>query len=252
MRFFIGDPMIDIHTHLLYGVDDGPDDFKESVAMLEEAARQGITHIILTPHYRRRMFSYPKDRIKDHMEKLMPEADRCGIRIYPGCEYHVNSSIVSNFDEGRCSTLADSPYVLAEYEWQTEASYIRNTVGQLLSAGYQPIIAHVERYECMLKDKDLAADMQDMGALIQVNADAVLGKEGWRLRRYTKYLIRNGFADIVASDSHGISHRSCHMKASYEHVAKKFGNDTADSMFIRVPEKILKTSTYNRSNKRDG
>ena len=107
--------MIDIHCHLLYGVDDGAKTIEESVAMLEAAKEQGISAMILTPHYRHGMFAYPKEEIEEHFRILEPYAQKLGIYLALGTEYHVNSHIVEALDSGRCRTMAGSRYVLCEY-----------------------------------------------------------------------------------------------------------------------------------------
>ena len=101
--------MIDIHCHLLYGVDDGAKTIEESVAMLEAAKEQGISAMILTPHYRHGMFAYPKEEIEEHFRILEPYAQKLGIYLALGTEYHVNSHIVEALDSGRCRTMAAYP-----------------------------------------------------------------------------------------------------------------------------------------------
>ena len=104
--------MIDIHCHLLYGVDDGAKTIEESVAMLEAAKEQGISAMILTPHYRHGMFAYPKEEIEEHFRILEPYAQKLGIYLALGTEYHVNSHIVEALDSGRCRTMAGSRCVV--------------------------------------------------------------------------------------------------------------------------------------------
>lgn len=237
--------MIDIHCHLLFGVDDGSDSIKESIAMLQEAKAQGIEDIILTPHYRHGMFPYDRKRIEAHFKELLFYAKEVGVRIYPGCEYHVNSRIIEYIRNGRCHTLADTNYVLTEYEYETEYSYIKKMTRELLFQGYIPVIAHVERYACMQQEVDRAGELQDMGALIQVNCDAVLGNDGRAAKKYTKKLIKEGYLDIIASDSHGIKKRVCHMRPCFEYVSKKYGNEVARELMEENPREILASRRRN-------
>lgn len=232
--------MIDIHCHLLYQVDDGAGSLEESAAMLGEAKAQGIEAIILTPHYRHGMFSYPKDTIEAHYIELKKYADKLGVGLYLGSEYHVNSHIVEAFDTGRCHTLADTRYVLTEYAYHSEYAFIRQMSQKLILHGYRPVIAHVERYGCMVDNAELAQMLQEMGAWIQVNADAVLGLEGRTAKKYCKKLLEEGWVDIVASDSHGIKKRACHLKKCYDHVQKKYGADYAEQLFCDNPAEILR------------
>lgn len=231
--------MIDIHCHLLYGVDDGPKTFAESRDMLREAKAQGISHIILTPHYRHGMFPYDKERILRHFKKVREYAGRIGVEVCLGCEYHVNSKCIQYLDTGRCLTLGGSTYTLTEYSYETEYSYIRNMTRELTHHGYTPVIAHVERYRCMTEDPGRAEELQTLGALVQVNADAVLGLEGRKTKQYCRYLLKHGLADIVSSDSHGMDRRACHMEKCQTYVTRKFGAETARNVFERNPGKIL-------------
>ena len=231
--------MVDIHCHLLYGVDDGAKTIEESVAMLKHAKGQGIQSMILTPHYRHGMFPYPLDRIDENFAKLQPYAKQIGISISLGCEYHVNSQIVEALDSGRCHTLADTRYVLTEYSYQSEFSYIHKMTEELLLHGYFPVIAHVERYRCMVEDLDHAVLLQDMGAVIQMNADAILGLEGFGTKRFCKKMIQEGLVDIVASDSHGISERVSHMQKCFEAIRKKYGEDYAQDLMHTQPLKLM-------------
>ncbi len=231
--------MVDMHCHLLYGVDDGPSTMEESVQMLVEAKKQGIDQIILTPHYRHGMFAYPNKEIEEHFSKLMLYAQKIGMQIYLGTEYHVNTQIVEAFDKGRCHTMAGTRYVLTEYAYHSEYSFMKQMTQELIFHSYRPIIAHVERYDCMVEDVERVYELQRMGALIQVNADAVLGLDGYGAKKYTKKLLKEGLADMIASDSHGMNKRACHMEKCYAYVEKKFGTDYAAELFVKNPSEIL-------------
>ena len=231
--------IIDIHCHLLYGVDDGAQDRTEAAEMLKRAKQQGIDTIILTPHYRHGMFPYRIDDVEYNYKILREIAQGMDIKLYLGTEYHVNSDIVENFRNHRCHTLADTKYILTEYSHDTEFSYIRKMTQEVIANGFIPIIVHVERYGCLTEDIELVSQLRKMGALIQNNADAVLGLEGRRTKKFCKKLLKNKLTDVIASDSHGIKNRVCNMQQCYEYVAKKYTEDYADRLFADNPEKII-------------
>lgn len=231
--------MIDIHNHLLYGVDDGPKTIEESIEMLRDAKQQGVEAIILTPHYRHGMFAYPVEVIDEHFGKLLKEAKQIGIRLYLGTEYHVNSRMIEYLETGRCRTMAGTNYVLAEYEYETPYEYIISSVRDLLRHGYIPIIAHAERYACMLEDVDCAEQLREMGVLIQVNADAVLGDDGRKLKKYCKKMLQNGYVDVIGSDSHGIKRRASQMQKCQTYMYKKYDENYVEQLFVENPKKIL-------------
>ena len=238
--------MIDIHCHLLYGVDDGARSPKESEAMLTIAKAQGIEKIILTPHYRKDFFPYSLKDIERSYFDVMEMAEEKGIEIYLGCEYHVDSEIVENLFEGRCLTLAESYYVLCEYSTFGRYDFLKNSLEELTAAGFTPVIAHAERYECFRKKPELLADVRKMGSLIQINADSVLGIEGAPLKRFCKTVLKGGLADIIASDSHGVRERQCRLKECFDHVAKRYGEERSKKLFIHNPEKIIRASAEGR------
>lgn len=231
--------MIDVHTHLLFGVDDGPETIEESVLMLKKAARQGVVGMILTPHYRHGMFPYRKDTIVENYKKLLPYAAEEGIALFLGCEYHVNSGILEALSRKRVLTMAGSAHVLTEYEYETDYDYMENMSRQLVSHGYVPVIAHAERYECLLKEPERVGKLRQMGALIQVNASAIIGKEGWTKKRFCKKLLDQGRVDFVGSDSHGIKNRPCRMDECRDYLLKKYDFTYVNKLLNMNPAGIL-------------
>lgn len=231
---------IDIHNHTLFGVDDGPDDIQESIVMLKEAASQGIRKMILTPHYRHGMFRYSLEDVEQNFTELKTraEAEHIGITLYLGCEYHVDSDILEHIQGGRVHTLADTDYVLTEYSHSTSYADMKRYTHELIAAGYQPVIAHIERYECIGNKPQLAKELSEMGALIQINADSTLGIDGKYLEKICKKLLKIKVADIVSSDAHGIKDRANHMERCYQYICKKFGESYAVDLFYTKPNTI--------------
>lgn len=231
--------MIDIHSHILYEADDGAKNIQESLEMLKDAKMQGITAIIATPHYRHGMFSYPKEEIEKNFIRLKTEAEKIGLALYLGTEQHVNSMLIEHIESGRCHTLADTSYVLVEYRYDTPFSYIRESVQDLLRYGYIPVVAHVERYACM-ENLSNVEFLKEIGAMIQINADAVIGKDGLRAKSYTKKLLKKALADFVASDSHGMEKRRSHMEKCQEYLYKRYDSRYVDKILEKNAEEILR------------
>jgi len=231
--------MIDIHNHSLFGVDDGPRTIEESVALLEEAHRQGIDTVILTPHYRKDVFEFSLGRIRINYRRLCNATEHLGIKLYLGCEYQVDSQVVAHLRSGRCISLDEGPYVLTEYDYETEYRYLIAQTKNLISSGYIPIIAHVERYKCLIEEPDLCGELQNAGALIQVNADDILGLGGRRTKSFCKKLLKCELVDIIASDTHNLTNRANHMQDCYHYVAKKYGQEYATDLVERNAREIL-------------
>ncbi len=231
--------MIDIHCHLLFGVDDGPEKIEQSIAMLKAAKEQGITNIVLTPHYRRGMFKFDGNLVLEHMKALEPYANELGITLHYGTEVHVNGDILEYLQERRVFSLADSEYVLTEYGYHTEYSYIFRMTHELLRHGYIPVIAHVERYGCLVKNPKRLEELQEIGALIQCNAAAILGEEGWGTKQFCKKALKSGWVDVVASDSHDTKKRRCYMEDAYDYLTEKYGEKLAHRLMVKNPKKII-------------
>ena len=231
--------MIDIHCHLLYGVDDGAGTIGMSMKMLDDAIGQGITDIILTPHYRKGMFPYDTQTVIEHFEELSDMAAGRNINMYLGCEYHANSDMIEYLQSGRCLTLADSDYVLVEFAYDSAFMQVQTRLDELISNGYTPVIAHAERYEVFEKDPDLLMQFREMGARVQLNADSILGIDGGAIKRVCKKILKKDLADMVASDSHDMSERRSHMKECAQYVAKKYGEERARKLFVTRPARIL-------------
>lgn len=231
--------MIDIHCHMLYGVDDGAKSIEESMSMIRLANSQGIEAIVLTPHYRYGMFEYPVEKIRKHFALLKSKAKQIGIELYLGCEYHVDSRMIDALQEDDCFSLAGRDFVLTEYSFATEFSYIYEQTKKLISYGYIPVVAHVERYGCFLKKPKLCMELSNTGAYIQVNADSILGMDGKTEERFCRKILKKGWVDIVASDAHGKDVRVCHLKECKEYVARKYGGDYAERIFCVNPGKVI-------------
>lgn len=231
--------MVDIHCHALFGVDDGPEELQESLEMLHTARKNLIMDLVLTPHYRKSFFSYPHDKIEENFEILLKYAGKYAIKLHPGCEYHVDHDIVDNFRSGRCMTLAGSSYVLAEFSTQSLINEIRSGVDQLLLAGYKPVIAHAERYEVFRRHPEYLGDFRKSGAMIQVNAGNILGEEGSRIKNACQRFLKDGNVDVVASDAHNLTGRRCRMKECRDLIEKKYGRDTARTLFNTNPKRII-------------
>ena len=231
--------MIDIHCHILYGVDDGAQDEQTSRAILHRMAETGVTDVIVTPHFRRHMFAYPKAQIEDAFQKLASFSQTLGIRLYPGCEYHVDHDIYSCLKDKRVHTLADTRYVLTEYSYSDDLSRIVEYTQELVMRGWQPVIAHAERCQVFQRKPKLIFEALDAGAMVQLNAGSILGIEGWGVKRCARKLLDLEAADFIASDTHDLEDRACRMEECRELVSRKYGEETAVRLFEKNAQQIL-------------
>ena len=233
--------MIDIHNHTLFGVDDGPKEIQISLEMIKRAVSHGITEIILTPHYRAGMFPYDPEKIETNYKDLRTAITEDGIdiRLYLGCEYHVDEKILDHIARGRVHTLGDGDFVLTEYSYGSDFDYMLEQTRRLRRSDYHPIIAHAERYACLEKKPKLCGELQKEGALIQCNANALLGKEGKSAQRMIWKLLKNEWVDMIASDTHDLNDRDNHMEEAFQAVKFKYGENYALKLFQEIPGIII-------------
>ena len=234
--------LVDIHCHIIPEVDDGAASIRETANLLQKEYQDGVTEIILTPHFRRGMFETPQDVIEKQFAKVqrMVQRSRTGMKVYLGCEYHMHPQMVQDLNEGRRPTMAGSRYVLLEFSSLHSYAQIRNQVYVLAASGYVPIIAHVERYPCLLKRPVLIRELCELGAKIQLTSDSVLGEEGWRIRQFCRLLLKEHCVDYIATDAHNMRERSPQLQKCARYIESKFGEKYAEKIFIRNPRKIIK------------
>ena len=231
--------MWDIHCHILPGVDDGAKDMEMAKALLQKEAEDGVQNIILTPHYRRRMFEPEVSLIRDTYEQLKQETADWDIRLYLGCEYHANMDMAEELNAGKCLTLGGSRYVLCEFSEGDMTSYITERTYQLLTSGYIPILAHIERYKALTRDFSLIDDLVERGCRMQVNAGSILGEDGFFVRRFCKKLIEYELLHFIGSDAHNLKDRTPRIGECAAFLEKKYGEDYARRLLQYNPEKIM-------------
>lgn len=220
---------IDIHSHIIPGVDDGSQDMEQSIRMLRKAADEGIRQIILTPHNKAEHRNVSVAGIMRRVSELQEVVDGSGIPItlYTGNEIFYRDGVVDLLEEGKICTLAGSSYVLVEFQPMEQFSYIRSAIYELAGNGYIPVLAHTERYQSMICDSKNVAYAIDRGALIQVNASSVTGGMGYKVKQAVKKLLKEKLVHFVGTDAHDSEKRSPQMAECARYLAKKYGEDYA-------------------------
>ena len=225
--------MIDIHSHILPSVDDGSLNDEQSLDMIREAVRQGVKTFVLTPHYRADYIT-KRETLQTAFDKFkeMVAAEGVGAKLYLGQEIYAFDGLVPALDSGKVLTMNGSKYVLVEFSLNRPMD-IPEIAYTLISHGYVPIIAHLERYK--YADEYIAHEIKEIGGLIQINAGSLCCRGGYKRR--ASDLIKRGFVDFVASDVH--YNRENFMLKAYCKVAKKFGTATAEKLFCENAKNIV-------------
>ena len=234
--------MFDIHNHILYGVDDGSKTFEMTKAMLEIAYNEGTRGIILTPHHNPYRWKNEVSTLRERYEEIRKYCAEkySDMELYLGNEIYYFEDALKDIEEGRALTMADSKYVLIEFMPSTEYRDIQHAVMDVQQSGYYPIIAHVERYECLLKKPVYIEELKELGAFIQVNASGIMGERSRLEKKFIKGLLKKGEVDFVATDAHRDNTRQPFIKKCSEYLEKKFGQEYTKQMLIDNPRAVIK------------
>lgn len=230
----------DIHNHILPGLDDGSGSIEETIELLSLAYEQGIRHIVFTPHYREKMFEVsPNERVQvfeevsEQVRTLFPD-----LELFLGCEYHIGRTTERDIQEPRFC-MAQQKIILAEFSFTASFQYISQSVQQIQNLGYQVIVAHPERYNCLRENMDYMQKLHDCGVILQVNADSILGYCGLRMKHYCKKLLKADLVDVIASDTHDLKYRPMLLGQCAELIRRKYGNQRAERLFRETPQKLI-------------
>ena len=171
--------------------------------MLRMAAEDGIARIILTPHSKpwHRCISCAEMAAEAERLQDIAQGERLDIKLYTGNELYYRSSLIEELENRQAGTLAGSRYVLVEFEPSADFGYIRNGVYSLLTGGYYPIVAHMERCKNVCVKTDRVEELVELGCFIQVNAGSVLGRYGFGTARLTRKMLGQGLVHFIATDA---------------------------------------------------
>lgn len=238
---------IDIHSHILPGVDDGSKNLEQSLRMLRKAQQEGIDTMILTPHNKAEHRNISVEGIHRRIADLEKEAEgeQITMKLYPGNEIFYRDGVVELLENGKICTLAESRYVLVEFRPVEEFSYIRRAIYELAGNGYIPILAHVERYMCISSSMDNLKYAIDRGALIQVNAGSISGRSGFKVKQSVKKMLKEHLVHFVATDAHDDIKRNTEIADTARYLCKKYGQDYADALLRDNAARIIRDELIN-------
>lgn len=232
---------IDIHTHILPGVDDGACDLAEAIQMIRMAWENGTGALVLTPHCRGEFGSNGVSKRHTVFLRLQEQvrAEFPQIRLYLGSEVRYGSDVPEKLAAGEIQTLNGSHYVLLEFGSACLRSQILRGISNCVLSGYTPVLAHAERYDVFYRDDALIEEVLDMGALIQVNAQSILGNLGLRTRFFCHKLLQRRQIHFVSSDCHDTIHRTPLLRKCWDKVRKKYGEEYAHQIFCWNAQAVI-------------
>ncbi|KPD05600.1 hypothetical protein AM501_25290 [Aneurinibacillus migulanus] len=219
---------VDIHNHILWGLDDGAQSPEETLALARDAVQNGITHVIATPHHMDGKYENPASSIMqrvDEANRLLTEHE-VPLTILPGMELHLYGEIVQDFRAAKQTLLTlnhTQSYVLLELPYDHVPAYTERLLFDLQMDGYIPVIAHPERNHAIRERPSTLYRMVERGVLAQITAASVAGKFSDKYQEISRKLIEHNLIHFIASDAHNVTRRGFALKAAYEWIDHKLG-----------------------------
>ena len=232
---------LDIHSHILPGVDDGSENWEMTMQMLHMAYCQGVRRMVATPH------NYPAHRKQNNeqIRELVEEANHRAKQIAPdfqilcGNEILYRRGIAEEIEKGQILTMADSKYLLVEFLPREEYGKIYQGLRELVEEGYIPIVAHMERVKTLFEDEAKVRELIEMGSLIQVNSESLLGGMFDRKAARLQKIVGKGMVHFFGSDCHNLTTRPPMMKDCVERLCKKLPETCMNRILYENQEQFL-------------
>lgn len=219
--------MIDIHSHILPGIDDGAKTEADSIAMAKKAVSEGITKIVATPHHRNGSFDNTRENIltyTDIINKLF-EQENIPLEVLPGQETRINGDMISDLEQGELLPINHSKYLFVELPSDHVPQYTGKMLFDIQVAGHIPVIVHPERNQEIMEHPNRLYEFIRKGALSQITAGSLIGKFGKEVQKVTHQLIQANLTHFIASDAHNTTTRTFWMKEAFEEVKDTYGID---------------------------
>ena len=225
--------MIDLHSHILPGVDDGAQTLEDSLEMARKAISQGITHLMCTPHHNNGKYNNPADKIIREVANLQGELDKRGLdlTLLEGQEVRLTEFLLTAIQRDEILfTDLDHTYLLIECPTNEVPIYAEQVFYQLLNRGQVPVIVHPERNAVFREEPNRLVSFLEMGTLTQLTAPSIVGIFGSDIQQTARQMLEHNMLYMVASDAHNLRHRTFLMKEAYKEIEKIGGKEMVEAM----------------------
>lgn len=230
--------MVDVHSHILPGLDDGAGNLEEAVAMVRMAAQHGTTDIAASPHANHE-YTFQPELMEEKLAELRTAAGG-EIRIFPACDFHLSwDNIQDALEHPRKYTINHKNYLLVEFSDLLIPNTTDEVFYRMQSVGITPVITHPERNALLQKRIEKLEAWTEAGCLLQVTAHSFLGRFGRTAKAFADLLLERGLVHLVASDAHDTKHRPPVLREAYEYVKKARGEQWAEALFASNPRATL-------------
>lgn len=245
-----GKGFIDLHCHILPGIDDGSQSMRESLEMAQLAVENGIGTVVATPHanQRGRFENYSTMRMQEVFDSFCEELRRRRIplRVLPGMEIFATPDVTELIRRRMLCPLAGTRYFLIEFPFHGSADDMEVILAEMLKHQYVPIIAHPERYACIQHEPGRIAKLREAGCVVQVNRGSVQGRFGRRCAAAAAHLLDNGLIDVFGSDAHGAEFRTPELRSLWGHLECHYGSREAKRLMFDNPGRLLQNQNLRR------
>lgn len=232
--------MVDLHQHLLFGLDDGARNYVEMEQMIINCSLQDIDTVVATPHIWPGAEMFPIDVFQENTRIANEIGKKHGVKILPGAEVLYSENCIPALKKKAIPTLANGPCILVEFYPDSRFESIQSAVRGILDAGYHPVIAHMERYQCLYRNRDRVDSLHNIGAVMQINAEMIILHRFFnQWQGYYFSLIRDGLIDCVASDAHNTDSRPLKLQKAREKLERVFGATQALQLTDGIPRHLL-------------
>jgi protein-tyrosine phosphatase len=234
--------VVDIHSHLLPGRDDGPQTMDDSVRMCAQYVAQGVAAVVATPHMGDPRFQVTPDAVRRGVEELRAAcAERgLGLTILPGGDVRLEPELLATLDRGEVLTVADTgKYLLLELPAQT-VPRCEGLIFELSVRGITPIVSHPERNVELWRKPHRLAELVDRGCLVQLTADSLSGRFGLEAQRTAERFLKEGLVHVVASDAHSPGRRRPQFEVARQRLASLVGKQGMRRLLEGNPARIVR------------
>ncbi|MGJ0507138.1 MAG: tyrosine-protein phosphatase [Methylocystis sp.] len=233
--------MIDLHSHILPGIDDGAPDIATSLSMARAWVADGVSTVACTPHILPGLFPNTGPDIRQAVIQLQDRLDDAGIalKLVPGADNHVTPNFVDGLRRGHLLSLADSRYVLVEPPHHTAPPRLEDLFFNIMAAGYTPILTHPERLTWIESEYDLIVSLATRGVWMQITAGALTGSFGRSPRYWGERMLCEGLVHILATDAHNIASRPPVLSQGLAYAARLVGDEEAERLAKTRPLAVL-------------
>lgn len=234
--------MIDIHSHIIPGIDDGSKSMEMTLEMLKNAEKEGIKEIVATPHYLLEYGEATIEEVKNYVNEInvILENEKINVKVYSGQEIYFTEKIIEDYIEGNIGTINDSRYMLIELPMQRFDKNTFEYFYELQVRDIVPIIAHPERYKFFIENPSVINNFINEGYLFQVNAGSIEGKFGENVKKTANIFLENNIYNFIGSDAHNNSSRNTGLQNGISSIKQKINIDTFEisSEKLLINEKI--------------